>query len=552
MTGPVINIPGLRLVSEEVNNNSNNVSNQPIDNLVSNNTTQEKNTTQQSNATVDNSYSPIININISNTAVQNYTAVNKSSISAQSIVNSFIEKTISDFQQLKTNSVNVALSQIQKGRNVIDNLLSSLANKLDFIKIYERKNKNLYTYSATLKGALINAHIYEMQKGDETEKLSLNLQTQNIKFHEYIKVSNNNVKYSLNIETQNYKLHGYFKGNEANYTYSFVVNRLNKKPEVENSNNKELTLTVENTKNNPSTIRVGNLELKAWIQKTPEGNYKIFFNGTAVGGNVSNYVLTLLNNQGEKPKYVGANPYVANLKEGQSTIQYWTPVLPNEFPVKINISLPSENTEKQTESVKLTKLVGSAKQEGSKVILTPPERNKGGAVWSNQEVELTKNFEVKAKLYLGNRPQGADGIAFVIQNSPQGNKALGALGGGLGYAGIPNSVAVEFDTWKNPKDINGNHLAFDVGGNVADSKKVFILPHPLESGKEIPVTIKWNYLGNNRAQMEVNIFGKTYSYQINDIEKTFGGKKAYIGFTAATGGEYNLQYINDIILKMLS
>lgn len=44
---------------------------------------------------------------------------------------------------------------------------------------------------------------------------------------------------------------------------------------------------------------------------------------------------------------------------------------------------------------------------------------------------------------------GADGFAFVVHAAPEGSAALGTGAAGLGYAGIANGVAVEFDTWYN-------------------------------------------------------------------------------------------------------
>jgi hypothetical protein len=41
---------------------------------------------------------------------------------------------------------------------------------------------------------------------------------------------------------------------------------------------------------------------------------------------------------------------------------------------------------------------------------------------------------------------GEDGLAFVVQTN---SNNVGAEGGGLGYQGINNSVAVEFDTYNN-------------------------------------------------------------------------------------------------------
>ena len=45
----------------------------------------------------------------------------------------------------------------------------------------------------------------------------------------------------------------------------------------------------------------------------------------------------------------------------------------------------------------------------------------------------------------------ADGIAFVIQNAAAGSNTLGTGNAGayIGYSGVPNSIAVEFDTYRN-------------------------------------------------------------------------------------------------------
>ena len=45
---------------------------------------------------------------------------------------------------------------------------------------------------------------------------------------------------------------------------------------------------------------------------------------------------------------------------------------------------------------------------------------------------------------------GGDGFAFVIHLDPNATATLGAGGEGMGYAGIRNSLVVEFDTWYNP------------------------------------------------------------------------------------------------------
>ena len=54
---------------------------------------------------------------------------------------------------------------------------------------------------------------------------------------------------------------------------------------------------------------------------------------------------------------------------------------------------------------------------------------------------------------------GGDGFAFLIQNDPSGARALGEGGGGLGYSGLYDALAVEFDTYNNTDwDPNANHV----------------------------------------------------------------------------------------------
>ena len=51
---------------------------------------------------------------------------------------------------------------------------------------------------------------------------------------------------------------------------------------------------------------------------------------------------------------------------------------------------------------------------------------------------------------------GGDGLAFVLHGDPRaGSAALGGGGGGLGYAGLPAALAVEFDTWYNAEGGGG-------------------------------------------------------------------------------------------------
>jgi len=104
--------------------------------------------------------------------------------------------------------------------------------------------------------------------------------------------------------------------------------------------------------------------------------------------------------------------------------------------------------------------------------LTSAGPSQAGSAWFNIQQPVAGGFTTvfKFQFTAGSVPP-ADGIAFVVQNSSL--SALGQDGGSIGYAdgglpcgdtappcgGIPDSVAVEFDTFDNSTatdDPNGN------------------------------------------------------------------------------------------------
>ena len=129
-------------------------------------------------------------------------------------------------------------------------------------------------------------------------------------------------------------------------------------------------------------------------------------------------------------------------------------------------------------------VVGTAQfiETDSSYLLTEELGNQSGAVWSLETVDLSKDFEVKSKLNLGNiqGANGADGIAFVLQplSSDQGSS-----GGGIGYMGINPSVAVEFDTYKwNSNDPDGDHAAVVYDGETTIHNNEYVFPTEIADG----------------------------------------------------------------------
>lgn len=136
--------------------------------------------------------------------------------------------------------------------------------------------------------------------------------------------------------------------------------------------------------------------------------------------------------------------------------------------------------------------------------------------------------------------QGADGMAFVIQRAA-GN-SLGSSGEGLGYLGINNSVAVEFDTWLNTNrsDPNSNHYGLNLNGS-ANSVQTALESTRFDNGQKWTVWVDYNgtSLEVRSSQTGVRPTGTVLTYGTAgspfDLASTIGGTSAFIGFTASTG-----------------
>jgi hypothetical protein len=77
------------------------------------------------------------------------------------------------------------------------------------------------------------------------------------------------------------------------------------------------------------------------------------------------------------------------------------------------------------------------------------------SAWLPTAIPVTSAFTTTFQFQITPATSGpnsiGDGFAFVIQGAPSGNTTLGTTGEGeyIGYFGIPNSIAIEFDTYYN-------------------------------------------------------------------------------------------------------
>lgn len=116
---------------------------------------------------------------------------------------------------------------------------------------------------------------------------------------------------------------------------------------------------------------------------------------------------------------------------------------------------------------------------GPSLFLTPSEARHSGAIWYPRKMNVGEGFDAYFEFEISLpsakcsrmddentycRSRGADGIAFVLQNTS--DSALGNAGSGLGYDGIFNALAVEIDTFFNfdQLDLYENHVAVMTNG----------------------------------------------------------------------------------------
>lgn len=144
---------------------------------------------------------------------------------------------------------------------------------------------------------------------------------------------------------------------------------------------------------------------------------------------------------------------------------------------------------------------------------------------------------------------GADGMTFMLQGNNAG--VNGNHGAGLGYRSIGNSVAVEFDTYQNATDPNGNHVGLLVDGNV-DNHLAWGAPgFKLANGKTSYAWIDYDgaTLSVFVAQAAAKPATPAFTALI-DIAAHVGAQ-AWVGFSGGTGGDndnhdvFELQFSTD-------
>jgi Calx-beta domain len=169
-------------------------------------------------------------------------------------------------------------------------------------------------------------------------------------------------------------------------------------------------------------------------------------------------------------------------------------------------------------------LVGTAKPVSGRLQLTPAKVNKAGAGWYTTPQAVQDGFNTTFQFQSS---AGDGGVAFVIQNSPDGTGAIGWAQSYLGYKPIANTFAVAFNYYTDQIQLStGQSTAAPV----------------LNDGQ--PHAVNIDYLANaggTGGALRVFLDGGltpvvTASVDLDQVVSLAAGGKAWIGFTASSNG----------------
>ncbi|ABR47945.1 cell wall/surface repeat protein [Alkaliphilus metalliredigens QYMF] len=182
--------------------------------------------------------------------------------------------------------------------------------------------------------------------------------------------------------------------------------------------------------------------------------------------------------------------------------------------------------------------------------VAPRARNKAGTVVRRNHIRLTDGFSTYFAIDIHSHgiddgrsePPGADGLAFIIYEADQ--PKIGKYGSGLGYSTITNSIAVEFDTWKNSGhgDLDNEHVAILVNGVVShhDQPEGSRVSYPKIRTDLIHAWVDYDdgiitaTIGTSDVRSDDA--NETITRNVGDFLE---GKDVFIGFSASTGSAYS-------------
>ena len=217
-------------------------------------------------------------------------------------------------------------------------------------------------------------------------------------------------------------------------------------------------------------------------------------------------------------------------------------------------------------------LNGSATLNGTDLLITPDQSNQNGSLFYFAPLSSSGDIHVQLQLKITTtKPNGADGMAFVMHNDPRGVKALGNPGEGIGYGTngtdhgtlvpISPSVIVEMDTFNNGFDSDDNHVAIVKNGDPSNHLARFTPAFSMKNwnsanGTAIPAQPFFVWIDYTAANTTFKIYVTQSStkpatpqitYNQLNLATVFNNKPFFMGFTGSTGGQQSKHEIVNFV-----
>ncbi|EFC46984.1 peptide N-glycanase [Naegleria gruberi] len=176
------------------------------------------------------------------------------------------------------------------------------------------------------------------------------------------------------------------------------------------------------------------------------------------------------------------------------------------------------------------------------IIITENKTSQCGSIVFNDQLDV-RDMVIEFSFQLTKNGTGADGFALIMHSNDNAAQ-MGAPGSGMGYEGIPNSIAIEFDTYQTfdrTRDPDSNHISIQTRYDKPNSAHH---DYSLKCTTSLPITLSDGKIHNCQLLIQGGklsiILEKEYLILKDvsvDFERVFGkGKKFRIGLTASTGG----------------
>jgi hypothetical protein len=186
-------------------------------------------------------------------------------------------------------------------------------------------------------------------------------------------------------------------------------------------------------------------------------------------------------------------------------------------------------------------LNGGATVNAGRIRLTDAG-NQSRSAFTTAQVDVTR-FETTFDFQITGTAPLADGLCFVLQRNAA--TTTGGTGGGLGYVGIANSVAVKFDIYDGGTADPSDSTTGQFAGGAAVAGGFDTLPNNVDLRNANVKRVQAVYDGTTLTVTLRDLVTNgtdTRNYVVN-IPSLVGGNTAHAGFTAGTGGLAAVQEI---------